>query len=168
TARIETGRGHGATVHLFLRQTDARPDNSENPAGASPPSPLPPLQILVIDDDPDVRRLLRDILTERGLVPREAEDGETGLEEIERALPDLVLLDYAMPGLTGAQVAKLAKDRHPHLQIIFITGFADTAAIEQSVGRDALLLRKPFRLVDLDALLVQIAPYVGRNNLVPP
>jgi CheY-like chemotaxis protein len=74
-----------------------------------------------------------------------------------------VLLDYAMPGLTGAQVAKIAKERHPHLQIIFITGFADTAAIEQSVGRAALVLRKPFRLADLDALLVQVAGYVSRG-----
>jgi signal transduction histidine kinase/ActR/RegA family two-component response regulator len=168
TARIETQRGHGATLHLFLRQTNARPDTSEHPAGAPPTSALPELQILVIDDDPDVRRLLRDFLTERGLVPREAEDGQTGLEEIEHMRPDLVLLDYAMPGLTGAQVAKSVKDRCPHLQIIFITGFADTAAIQQSVGRDALILRKPFRLADLDALLVQVAAYVSRNDLVPP
>ena len=167
TARIETRLGHGTTVHLFLRQTNAEPGIGEHSTGASLTSALPQLQILVIDDDPDVRRLLRDVLSERGLVPREAEDGQAGLEEIERALPDLVLLDYAMPGLSGAQVAKIAKDRHPHLQIIFVTGFADTAAIEQSVGRDALVLRKPFRLADLDALLVQVAGHVGRDDLVP-
>jgi CheY-like chemotaxis protein len=64
-----------------------------------------------------------------------------------------MLVDFAGPGVNGAEVAAAARERWPDLPIVFASGYADTAAIEQAVGEDAAQLRKPFRIDELHALL---------------
>jgi CheY-like chemotaxis protein len=110
-------------------------------------------RVLVIDDDPDVREFIVNYLTELGLEASEAQDGESGLALLERVEPDLLLVDFAMPGLNGAEVAKRAKARYPKLPIVFITGYADTASIEAAMGLRALILRKPFLTYELQAMM---------------
>src|SRR3712207_8473992 len=81
--------------------------------------------------------------------------GPAGLAELERSTPDLMMVDFAMPGMNGAEVAKAARERRPGLPIVFASGYADTTAIEEAAGKDALVLRKPFRVDDLQAVLVE-------------
>jgi CheY-like chemotaxis protein len=100
--------------------------------------------VLVIDDDADVRRFLVDSLEALGYEVEAAADGLDGLAALDRAAPDLVVLDYAMPGMTGAEVAKAARARRPGLPIVFASGYSDTAAIEAVLGAGAPVLRKPF------------------------
>jgi CheY-like chemotaxis protein len=70
-----------------------------------------------------------------------------------------MVVDFAMPGMNGAEVAKAARARRPDLPIVFATGYADTAAIEQAAGPDAIVLHKPFRLDDLHAVVSEaLAP----------
>jgi CheY-like chemotaxis protein len=55
-----------------------------------------------------------------------AQDGPEGLAKLQAAAPDLVLLDYAMPLMHGADVARAARSTHPDLPIVFVTGYAET------------------------------------------
>lgn len=71
---------------------------------------------------------------------------------LAEAAPDLVLLDYAMPGLNGAEVAQAVRSRRPDLPVIFVTGYADQAAMKAAAA-DAPILQKPFRVADLAATL---------------
>ncbi len=111
--------------------------------------------VLVIDDDPDVRRFLIDSLDSLGFRTIEAEDGPPGLAALDECEPDLLLVDFAMPGMTGAEVARAARIKFPGLPIVFASGYADTAAIEDVAGEGATILRKPFSVDDLHAALVQ-------------
>jgi CheY-like chemotaxis protein len=75
---------------------------------------------------------------------REARTGREGLAALERELPDLVILDFIMPGLSGADVARRILDKHPHQPILFVSGYSETEAIKRTAP-DAPLLAKPFR-----------------------
>ena len=59
------------------------------------------------------------------------------------------MLDFAMPGMNGAEVAHAARLRHPDLKIVFASGYADTAQIHAAVGPAATLLHKPFSMGEL-------------------
>jgi len=106
----------------------------------------------VVDDDPDVRRFLVEFLRSSGYRVAEAADGPTGLTLLDREVPDLLILDFAMPGMTGAEVAAEARRSCPDLPIIFISGYSDTVALERAIG-EVPLLRKPFRPGELVAAL---------------
>jgi len=154
TARIRTRPGEGTTVTLFLRSTT--PDErmaSADEATDGPGEPARAATVLVIDDDPDVRRLLADALEALGYAVITAEDGHAGLDALDRSSPDLLLVDFAMPGMNGAEVASAARARRPDLAIVFASGYADTAAIDAVAGPSAVTLRKPFRVEELEAVV---------------
>ena len=112
-ARIESRPGEGTAVKLLFRRATVTPSPKRRPAEDEPrrrhrPAPL---SVLVIDDDPDVRGFIVETLEEQGYQVREASDGRAGLAELERARPDLVVLDFIMPGLSGAEVASRIRAR---------------------------------------------------------
>jgi CheY-like chemotaxis protein len=119
-------------------------------------------QILLIDDDADVRNTIQELLTELGYAVRAAESGRMGLTLLAEERPDLVIVDFAMPEMTGAEVAKAIHDSWPALPILFVSGHADTSALETAVGK-APFLRKPFRPADL-AMAVQEAMEKARRE----
>ncbi|HLM54007.1 MAG TPA: response regulator, partial [Pseudoxanthomonas sp.] len=153
TVRLESRLGAGTTVRILL-PTTAIGSQDEAPAslqdgGAAERT----LSVLVVDDDANLRGVLVETLDSLGYRVLEAEDGPAGLAVLERELPDLLMLDFAMPGMNGAEVARHALARHPDLPIMFATGYADIAAINEVVGPQALVLRKPFRVSELQAML---------------
>jgi two-component system, OmpR family, response regulator len=106
--------------------------------------------ILLVDDDPSLRRLIKMTLPEEGIDVEEAEDGIEALARIEAREPDLLVLDWKMPKKSGEQVLAVVKDRHPQLPVIVLTAErqpADRAAAEQ-LGADAFLT-KPFSPLEL-------------------
>jgi DNA-binding response OmpR family regulator len=112
----------------------------------------------VIDDDPDVRGFMVEALEEQGYVVREAADGREGIGEAERETPDLVILDFIMPGLSGADVARHLRDLSPTVPILFVSGYSETEAVK-STAPDAPLLAKPFRAEALQkAVRAALAP----------
>jgi DNA-binding response OmpR family regulator len=89
---------------------------------------------------------------------REAADGREGIGEAERETPDLVILDFIMPGLSGADVARHLRDLSPTVPILFVSGYSETEAVK-STAPDAPLLAKPFRAEALQkAVRAALAP----------
>jgi CheY-like chemotaxis protein len=156
TARIESRIGIGTTVDLFLRCTEIDARAVTDSGGKShSDEPISAIAILIVADDPGVRELLVNMISALGHTPTVAEDGARGLVAVERSQPDLVLVDFAMPGMNGAEFAKKLRDRHPRVPIIFVTGFADTGMIESVIDEHVLILRKPFRSLELKTILAE-------------
>jgi signal transduction histidine kinase/CheY-like chemotaxis protein len=149
TARIESELGQGTTIRLLLRRTDISTEMDAPSATAEREMTAPSATVLVIDDDAHVRRFLTDSLDALGYRVAEAEDGHTGLRALETIMPDVLVIDFAMPGLNGAEVAAAAWARLPGLPIVFASGYADTAAIEDVAGPNTPILRKPFGVNEL-------------------
>jgi CheY-like chemotaxis protein len=145
-ARIESTPGKGTAVKLLFRKAEEAV--SETVAGVDEPVgsmvPLAPVSVLVIDDDPDVRGFIVTSLEEQGYRVREASDGREGLAALERETPDLVVLDFIMPGLSGADVARQIRAKRPDQPILFVSGYSETDAVKRNAP-DAPLLAKPFR-----------------------
>ena len=144
---IESHPGAGTRVRFTLPRVEA-------PALAAPaPAPPPPtpqaraLTVLLVDDDDQVRQSLCDGLESEGFVVRAAADGPSGLAQLDVEQPDALVLDYAMPGMTGADVARVAQARYPHVPIVFCSGYADSLALDQI--ESAVVLRKPITIADL-------------------
>jgi CheY-like chemotaxis protein len=145
-ARIDSASDKGTAVKLLFRKADESVSEAavriDEPVGAV--VPLAPVSVLVIDDDPDVRSFIVAALEELGYRVREASDGREGLAAIEREVPDLIVLDFIMPGLSGADVARRILDKHPEQPILFVSGYSETEAVKRTAP-DAQLLAKPFR-----------------------
>ena len=109
--------------------------------------------ILVVDDDPQVRATIGQALTTLGYAVREAPDGPTALEIVAEETPSLVILDYMMPGMDGAEVAREIAQLDGGLPIIFSTGHAALRALRAAAGEDVKVLEKPFTLDELDSLV---------------
>jgi signal transduction histidine kinase len=105
-------------------------------------------RLLVIDDDPDVRGVIVELLRTMHYEVAEAHDGETGLRKLEELQPALAIIDYLMPGMNGGEVARKARQQFPALPILFISGYADSEAIA-AIPR-AQLLRKPILPKELE------------------
>lgn len=115
-------------------------------ATISPEEEQRPLSILVVDDEEQMRTVLRLTLTRAGYDVREAEDGETALARLREALPDLILLDVLMPGMDGFEVCRQvrADERTADIPVVILSG--KTAARYRQEGIDAgatLYLTKP-------------------------
>ena len=145
-ARIESAPGKGTAVKLLFRKADEvvseAVTGADEPVGAA--VPFAPLSVLVVDDDPDVRGFIVATLEEQGYRVSEAAGGREGLSAIERETPDLVILDFVMPGLSGAEVARQIRANRPDQPILFVSGYSETEAVKRTAP-DSRLLAKPFR-----------------------
>lgn len=111
--------------------------------------------ILVVDDDDDVRAMIKRALLELGYPVADAADGETALAMFDEVKPDLVILDYVMPGMDGAEVARQLAQIAPDLPIIFSTGHVALRALRSAAGEDIDILHKPFALSELANLIAE-------------
>lgn len=109
--------------------------------------------ILVVDDDATVRGTIAQALAELGYAVREAADGPAALAAVREEALTLVILDYIMPGMDGAEVARAIGAADPDLPIVFSTGHAALRALRSAAGEDVKVLEKPFTLDELDALV---------------
>ena len=150
TARIESVPGEGTAVKLLFRAAESEV-TGDIAAGdeAEAAEYRAPAKVLVIDDDPDVRQFIVATLEEQGYRVREAADGAHGLKEAAREKPDLVILDFIMPGLSGAEVANRLLSKRSDQAILFVSGYSETEAVRR-VAPNAPLLSKPFRAEALD------------------
>ncbi|AMM14771.1 hybrid sensor histidine kinase/response regulator [Burkholderia sp. PAMC 28687] len=147
TARIYSEEGKGTTVELWL------PLRERQKTEVAVPEPYDERsnghqRILVIEDDVDVRTFLVDCLKMLGYTVTEAAQGRLGLERLRDDNPDLLMVDFAMPGMNGLEVITEVKRTHPQLPVILATGYADVDVSKYRVDGYAVL-RKPFKIGDL-------------------
>jgi two-component system OmpR family response regulator len=105
-------------------------------------------RVLVIDDNSNIRDLLRAALEMEGYDVETVINGAAGLRSLERLFPDVVLLDILMPGMDGRQFVREVKDRTVGVQVVVITALPDPAKLAQEVGADDFI-QKPFELHEL-------------------
>jgi two-component system KDP operon response regulator KdpE len=113
-----------------------------------------PLRVLVIDDEPAIRRFLRTSLTAQGYSLLEAEDGETGLAMLQRNAVDVLVLDLGLPGISGLDVLKKLRDGHSSVPVIVLSSRDDETGkvTALDMGADDYVT-KPF---GMDELLARI------------
>ncbi len=146
--RIDSTEGAGATVTLYLPRFmgQIEEDEAEGEAGLDPAAGE---TVLVIDDEETIRLLIRDVLEEAGYSVLEASDGPAGLEVMQsRAAVDLLITDVGLPGgVNGRQVADAARLQRPGLKTLFITGFAESAAVSSDQLEPGMeVITKPFAM----------------------
>jgi signal transduction histidine kinase len=145
---IESRVGRGTTVHIYLPRANVLADKRDGTADHGNAFRGDGALVLLVDDDNAVREITRAMLHEQGYRVHEAGSGGAALEILDRQ-PNigLMVLDFAMPGMNGAEVARLARSKRPSLPILFVTGFADRAALSDISELE--ILGKPFTYEEL-------------------
>lgn len=116
-------------------------------------------RVLVIDDEPRIRSFLTRALRSAGFTVTEAATGPEGLTAALSDHPDLVLLDLALPGLSGEQVLRRLQHRQPHLAVLVWSATADPDAERRCLAHGARgYLRKP---LPTQELLSRIREHLG-------
>jgi PAS domain S-box-containing protein len=153
---IESRVGIGTAVHLFLPRAlvdAAAAEPAREPAAAA----MEGGRVVVVDDDPGVRDITARMLRQCGFTVAEAASGQKALDalgameviEAGGGEPcELVVIDIAMPGLSGVETIARARRKWPDLRVLYMTGFADAAGANPDTGGDKLL-KKPFHLPEL-------------------
>ncbi len=122
-------------------------------------------RILIVDDDPGQRSLLESLLRGQGFDTVVAASGEQALEALRAQPVSMMVSDVRMPGLTGLETLRLARQAHPRLPVLLVTAYAE---IREAVGamRDGALnyLAKP---IDLDELLASVRQAIGLTQAAP-
>jgi PAS domain S-box-containing protein len=160
-ARIYSEVGRGTTVKLYLPRYRGK---VEEAGAAAPGSERHAAQagetVLVIEDELAVRELVLDVLSDLGYRALEAVDGPSGLKVLQsNARIDLLVTDVGLPGMNGRQVAEAARQARPDLRVLFITGYAENAAITNGflvAGME--MMTKPFAV---DALAARIRDMIA-------
>ncbi len=118
----------------------------------------PPLRIAVIDDDEEMRLALDDLLSSFSHVVECYPDGNSFLDGHHAFLPDLIVTDFHMPGLTGIETIRRLRAGGTSTPAILITAFANETARKASVEAGCLaLLKKPFNPDELISLIEKVA-----------
>ncbi len=154
TVKIDSVEGRGTLVEIWLPSTAAAAP-SPDAGWREPAKENRRERVLVVEDDPGVRRFLVECLNTLGHGVIEAANGEEGLRSLEAEDPSLLIVDFAMPGMNGVEVVASARDFRPDLPIIMATGYADMDAVHRVVD-PTHVLRKPFRIADLECAMRRV------------
>jgi signal transduction histidine kinase len=142
--RIDTRVGEGTSVKVYLPRAAKHgiADVVRNSTVLAR-HPRKGATILLVDDDSAVRDVTASILRELGYVVLEVGSGGATLDLLDgQATFDLVLLDFAMPGMNGLELARQVHAKFPALPILFITGYADKTALQDI--SETRIIKKPF------------------------
>ena len=149
--RVYTEADQGTTMCLYLPRyvgdvaEDERPPEAISDDGTG-------CTVLVIDDEATVRMLVVEVLEEAGYAALEADDGPSGLKILQStARIDLLITDVGLPGgMNGRQIADAARESRPDLKILFVTGYAENAAVGNGHLEAGMeVVTKPFVMTEL-------------------
>jgi PAS domain S-box-containing protein len=147
--QIDSEEGEGTTVAIWLPRAPARQAPDAEPPVAAPEAADGgrPLRILLVDDHDAVRETTAGMLCDMGHQVETAADGPGLLSKLSAAPADydLIITDYAMPLLSGAEVLKQAREIRPGIPGIIISGYADSRSIARP-AHESVVLTKPFTL----------------------
>jgi len=117
-------------------------------------------RVLIVEDDADIRELIRYNLAQEGFIVEEAADGAQALERVKRRVPDLMVLDLMLPGMPGLQVCRQMRAERDtsHLPILIVTakGTEVDKVLGLEMGADDYVV-KPFSPMELVARLKRLA-----------
>ena len=152
--RLHSAEGQGTTVTIYLPQ-HLRVETSEvEDDAANRSATTASVVVLVVEDEPAVRMIIADVLSDLGYTVLEAEDGRAGLDILEsKGRIDLLLTDVGLPGgMNGRQLADAARQRRPSLKVLFVTGYAEAAAVGEGLLEHGMqVMTKPFAMNALTA-----------------
>ena len=159
--RVHSRPGQGTSVAMYLPATDRTEVDRE--ALASPARPGKGQTVLLVEDDESVRLLVRDVLTELAYQAIEAPDAAAAIPLLQSGQPiDMLISDVGLPGIDGRQLAEIAREHRPSLPILFITGYAENAAIRAGfLGTNMSMIGKPFKI---EALASKIDEMISRTT----
>lgn len=144
--RICSRQSKGTTVKVYLPSAGHLAEPMAAPARARPKAP-PAHTVLLVDDDHSVREVTSIMLEDLGYRVLEASGGRDALDLLDReANIEVLLTDYAMPGMNGVDLAHAARRRRPCLPVVFVTGYARFEGADMA---DVQVLQKPVREHDL-------------------
>jgi CheY-like chemotaxis protein len=154
--RIESRPGEGTSVRIYLPATSAAPalDDMVLPASVDGAGE----RVLVVEDDAAVRMLVREVLEELHYAPVEFADPLAALPYLASDQRiDLMISDVGMPGMNGRELAEKARGHRPGLPILFVTGYAENAAIRAGfLGANMAMVAKPFTLESLAGKITEM------------
>jgi len=151
--------GHGTTVRLYLPIRESGIPAAAGPAGTAAAAASRGETILVVEDDPRVRRVAVRRLKELGYAVIEADSGPAALQILGRGEPlDLLFTDIVMAGgMTGVDLAQEARRRRPALKILLTSGYAEPAVSKGGLAlSNAAWLGKPYSSDELQAKLREL------------
>ncbi len=140
-------RGRGTTFKIHFPRSQHMVEPVVAPAVATAVATLPPLIILLVEDDPAVRHVVHRVLTRHGSTVHEAENGRQAFDVLERlgGGVDLILSDLVMPEMGGLEFSRRVKERWPKTRVLFMSGYtAENAQRESLLDSGASFIEKPF------------------------
>jgi signal transduction histidine kinase/ActR/RegA family two-component response regulator len=141
--RIASELGRGTSIFIYLPRSAAVPTAERQSASIARPTAHAGGRILLVDDDSAVREVTAAMLRELGYSVIEVGSGGAALDVLAAEDTfDLLLVDFAMPGMSGGEVARHVKRLKPTLPVVLITGFAERAALAEV--KDVQIIGKPF------------------------
>jgi signal transduction histidine kinase/CheY-like chemotaxis protein len=150
--RVYSEVGHGTTMCLYLPRYHGELSGDEGGQDPGISETGQGKTVLVIDDEPTVRLLIVEVLEEAGYTALEAEDKSSGLKILQSdARVDLLITDMGLPrGMKGRQVTDAARVTRPELKVLFVTGFAENAAVGSGHLEPGMeVMTKPFAMAEL-------------------
>ncbi|MDR3504667.1 MAG: ATP-binding protein [Acidocella sp.] len=162
---IHSNPGDGTTVTLYLPRHDGA---AKMPPGTDNALPQPHNhqargRILIADDEASIRELVAEVLRDQGYTVEQAADARGALDLLRNGTPvNLLITDLRLPGMSGQELAAAARSMRPCLRILFMTGYAERAAIPFP---DTRILTKPFSMAALPPLVAEMlsTPILGEN-----
>ncbi len=153
SVEIESKPGTGTTVRLTLPACDAAEVGTLRAgAAANAEREQPKLRLLLVDDDPDVRAALAQVLSEAGHSVDSVSNGHSALAAIANERFDLVVTDYLMPEMNGAELISRGRKFRPEIPFLLVSGFADSDELERNCP-GTVRLGKPFTSAELFAAM---------------
>jgi CheY-like chemotaxis protein len=151
--------GEGTTIKVYLPRL-LGPDRATPPSEAAPDLPLGDEQelVLVVEDEPAVRRFSVDALGELGYQVLEADGAQAALQLLD-AHPNIALLftDIVMPDINGRKLADEARRRRPKLRVLFTTGYTRNAVVHNGILDPGVeMIGKPFTIEQLAAKVREV------------
>jgi len=140
--RIASQVGKGTSICIYVPRTDAAPEPLDETGTRVATRALAGARILLVDDDSAVRAVTAEALRELGYDVTEAGSGGAALDLLERVTVDLMIVDLAMPGMSGTELARRVRTQRPDMPMLFVTGFADRSKLDDVSEAD--VVGKPF------------------------
>ena len=164
--RIDTAENQGTSIHIFLPRSPLPQETDRGPPQGQASKSGRSARVLLVDDDDAVRQVTADMLNELEYQVREAGSAGAAFDILDRQEIDLLILDFAMPGMSGAEVARRVRRRYPTLPIVFVTGYADRAALED-IG-ETRTIGKPFDIRELAETVAAALTGCDRGRVQAP